>query len=199
MIQWTLAECEKLRAFDFMGRLVITAEGHKPTPCHVVRIMASPLLIYPPQFLVQWEQRGMCIEVLTPYHVASRPYIWPSGKKTVKVAHLRAGEVATEDVPVEVVRTFATSGGGGGVPSPFAVDSGAESRTAPQGATDTAIGYSDSFSFEEAFQDAITNLPKRQPSHPDELVRITVTKTGAEMGGIAGFHHLFVEIERRVL
>lgn len=58
-----------------------------------------------------------------------------------------------------------------------------------------ATGYSTNFSFDEAFKDAMKNLPKSKPSHPDELTRITVEETGAELGGIAGFRRLFVRIK----
>jgi hypothetical protein len=58
-----------------------------------------------------------------------------------------------------------------------------------------ATGYSKKFSFDEAFQDAMKNLPSRKPSHPDEMTIITVTETGAELGGIAGLRHLKVKIK----
>jgi hypothetical protein len=37
-----------------------------------------------------------------------------------------------------------------------------------------ATGYSKSFSFDEAFRDAMDKLPKRPPAHPDELIVLTV-------------------------
>jgi hypothetical protein len=198
MSDWTLAECKKVDAFDFMGKLVITAAGEKPTPCYVVKISPSPLTIFPPEFLVQWEQPPkLCIEVVTPYRVSSQPFPWPGNEKVVRVTHLRDGKVVTEDVPVKIVKTLAAKGGGGGVPGPFAVDRGA--AASPTGsASDSATGYSPDFSFEEAFQNAIKALPARKPSHPDELVRIEVKKIGAELGGIAGLRLMFVEVERFV-
>jgi hypothetical protein len=60
--------------------------------------------------------------------------------------------------------------------------------------TRQAIGYSKNFSFDEAFKDAMQKLPQSKPTHPDQMTRIKVEETGAELGGIAGFHHLFVRI-----
>jgi hypothetical protein len=58
-----------------------------------------------------------------------------------------------------------------------------------------AIGYSNSFSFDEAFRDAMQNLKPRPPSHPDEMTGFTVTGIGAQFGGIAGLRRMFVRIQ----
>ena len=60
--------------------------------------------------------------------------------------------------------------------------------------TRQAVGYSKNFSFDEAFKDAMQKLPQSKPTHPDQMTRIKVEETGAELGGIAGFHRLFVRI-----
>lgn len=60
--------------------------------------------------------------------------------------------------------------------------------------TRQAIGYSKNFSFDEAFKDAMQKLPESKPTHPDQMTRIKVEETGAELGGIAGRRHLFVRI-----
>jgi hypothetical protein len=61
---------------------------------------------------------------------------------------------------------------------------------------DEATGYSDSYSFEEAFKDAIANLPPYNPPISDYLENIRVTLIGAEVGGIADFNRLYVKVER---
>lgn len=61
---------------------------------------------------------------------------------------------------------------------------------------DTAIGRSSSFDFEEAFQNAIDNLPPPDCTYPDQLTRIVVEGIGYEQGGIAGFHDLYVVVRR---
>ena len=47
-------------------------------------------------------------------------------------------------------------------------------------------------SFEEAFEDAIEQLP---PLYPDELQQFVVTQTGALVGGIDGLHELYVTVQ----
>jgi len=56
------------------------------------------------------------------------------------------------------------------------------------------VGYSDSFCFDEAFENAVQNLPKDDNPFPDKLIKITVESIGAELGGIAGFHRMVVRI-----
>jgi hypothetical protein len=82
----SLAECEEIQAFEFLGRLFISADGHQPTSCHVVKIVVSPILIFPPQYEVQWEQTKPCVELVTPFHMVGGPFPLPPGEKTVKLA-----------------------------------------------------------------------------------------------------------------
>jgi hypothetical protein len=58
----------------------------------------------------------------------------------------------------------------------------------------SATGYSESFSFTEAFQDAIANLPPDLNPFPDKLIEVTVTRVGANFGGIVGFNRMFVTV-----
>lgn len=55
-----------------------------------------------------------------------------------------------------------------------------------------ATGYSARYSFEEAFREAVRQLPP--PSSPDELMEYTVAEIGAHEGGIAGWSHLYVKV-----
>jgi len=71
----------------------------------------------------------------------------------------------------------------------------AEKLIEPHIATRKATGHSNSFSFDEAFRDAIDNLPQITNPHPDQLIEIKVTEIGALIGGFPGFHQLYVNIE----
>jgi hypothetical protein len=64
---------------------------------------------------------------------------------------------------------------------------------------DTATGYSERFSFEEAFADARRQLPPVEPPHPDFMEYVRVEEIGSESGGIAGFDHLYVKVARRLV
>lgn len=61
---------------------------------------------------------------------------------------------------------------------------------------DEATGRSRNLSFEEAFADAVKNLPPRDPSHPDEMDVVVVTDIRGEFGGIAGSHDLVIKVRR---
>jgi len=87
--------------------------------------------------------------------------------------------------------TLSMEGGGGEVPVPFfTFRSGPRSEI---GITET-VGYSNEMSFNEAFQDALKNLPPDSGGYPDQLKSYTVTSISAEFGGFAGFHRLRVAI-----
>lgn len=188
----SLAECEKARAVNFMGRLFISADGQKPSPCYAVRIVQSPIEIFPPQYEVLGEQTVPCVDLLTPFHVVGGPFPLPSQETAVRVRFRHKGEAVTESIPIEVVRSSRENLGGGGFPGPFAEEAGKSAAVRH----DTVRGFSTNFSFDEAFHSAIANLPRHQSSHPDELEVVRVKEIGAEFGGILGFNHMFVEIER---
>lgn len=59
-----------------------------------------------------------------------------------------------------------------------------------------SIGYSNTFSFDEAFRNAVQNLPNDANS-VDKLETITVEKIGAHIGGIAGIKQLYVKISAK--
>ena len=65
----------------------------------------------------------------------------------------------------------------------------------PEGA-DEATGFSKKLSFDEAFADALANLPTIEPEHPDTLETVRVVEIGGLFGGIAGFHDLYVRVCR---
>ena len=58
-----------------------------------------------------------------------------------------------------------------------------------------ATGYSDAWDLAEAFRDAIGKLPPGPGANiPDWLYTYEVTSIGAEIGGIAGFNHMYVKV-----
>jgi hypothetical protein len=88
----------------------------------------------------------------------------------------------------EEARVVATNGGGE-IPSP---------HKEAMAFNDTAIGYSQSFSFEDAFSDAVRKLPA-VPQPIDGLTSVRVTGVGGEFGGIAGIQRLWVSVSRATL
>jgi hypothetical protein len=65
----------------------------------------------------------------------------------------------------------------------------------PTSQENEATGYSERYSFDEAFGNAIKAL-SLTPSHPDELFKITLVEIGAEIGGIVPLNRLLVRLRR---
>lgn len=157
------------------GSLLITAEGQAPTPGHVVDIEQSPLRIFPPQYnVIQTPPIGVVAQVLTPYKV-SRSFPMATEVPEIKV-HTADGlqTVAVGGCPEELSGYTATT--------PAATDDDAVMAT----------GRSTNLNFDEAFADAVSQLPSTGVA--DGLTRVTVVEVGGLFGGIAGFHEMFVKI-----
>lgn len=58
-----------------------------------------------------------------------------------------------------------------------------------------ATGYSAAYSFDEAFRDAISNLPPDENPFPDKLTTIHVVDVGAMFGGFVGLSQMYVTVE----
>lgn len=177
-----LAQRTRIRAFRAQQYVLIIAEGELPTPGFDVDIAQSPLRIFPPQFnLLRCPRPGIFPQVITPYRYAETVR-FPTDQPTVTVHHADgADQVDIENCGKDLtdyVRAI----------------SGNADRPCPKGA-DEAIGFSKKLSFDEAFADALANLPPVPPG-ADRLERIQVVEIGGLFGGIAGFHDLFVRICR---
>ncbi|HEX7677261.1 MAG TPA: hypothetical protein VF713_04000 [Thermoanaerobaculia bacterium] len=166
-VLWNLADVKDAVAVYFDGHLILSVSGKKPTPCYRVRIEQSPLAVETPTFVVEWQSTGgPCPEVITPYQ---RTAVFSIGvyRETVDVVSAEG----TKSVKVKKLDST--------------------TDLAEKAAHRTATGYSATFSFEDAFEDAIGKLP---PLHPDELQHFVVTNTGAVVGGFLGLRTMFVTV-----
>lgn len=178
-----LAQRKKIRAFRAGEYVLIVAEGSLPTPGFDVDIVRSPLLIFPPRFnLLQCARPGMWPQRVAPYRYAEAvPY--PADQKVITIYHAEGDDqVDIEECGVEL-ESFAR-----------AVTGGAERSPGTKG--DEATGFSKNLSFDEAFANAVANLPPIDPPVEDALSRVEVLEIGGLFGGIAGFHDLFVRVSR---
>ncbi len=177
-----LARRREITAYRLGRYVLIVAVGDLPSPGYEVNIEPSPLRIFPQQYNLFWHERpGIWPDVLVPY-VHSELVVYPEGQSVVTVHHADGqDEVGINEAGADLGR-FA------------AVVADQDSETA----ADEAVGLSQNLRFDEAFADALANLPHRDPTHPDELTTVTVTETGGVFGGIAGFHHLYVRVSRTV-
>lgn len=207
----TNAKLTDAQAFYVLGQLIIRAKGTKPSPCHQARVEHWPYRIYPPQYQVVTcvDEGVICVQQLMSYDQIG---IFSVSQETfdamdgVAVLHHRDG---SEKVPVTVIKLpkgkaalVAEGEREGGIPYPFSIAKLLETGRAEDleifsgggVGLHTATGYSDSFSFREAFQNAIANLPPDQNQYPDKLIKVTVVKTGGEFGGLAGLNRMFVTV-----
>jgi hypothetical protein len=178
-----LAQRTRISAFRARQYVLIIAEDELPTPGVTVEITQSPVEIFPPQFTVQhcarpgsWPQRG------TPYRDA-KTVRFPEDQPTVTVHHADGTDQVDIEQCDEELSFYLR-----------AVGDNAD-RPCPQGA-DEATGFSKKLSFEEAFANALANLPPVQSPVADSLERIRVVEVGALFGGIAGYRDMFVRICR---
>lgn len=180
-----LAAVEQAKAYQVGEHLLLRLVGEKPNGCHFINVERSLLDVEPPAFIATWYtlpnvrcvpeavayehqqafQVGVVREDVTLHHAG--------GELSLDVENLTAADESA-------VRALADSG-----PGAWGLD-------LPTGGGE-AIGISRAFDFGEAFRDAITKIPT--PSFPDWLATYTVLEVGAQIGGIAGFNHLFVRVQ----
>ncbi|MDT5333449.1 MAG: hypothetical protein QOF31_4746 [Mycobacterium sp.] len=173
-----LAQRDTIRAFRAGRYILIVAKGELPTPGYDVDIEPSPLRIFPQQYnLLRRSRSGIWPDVITPYTVGE-VFVYPEDHHKVTVHHADGqDQVDIEESGRDLARfTEVVS-------------------TIGLATTNEATGMSSRLRFDEAFANAIANLPPSEPSHPDQLTSITVLETGALFGGIAGFHHLYVRVQ----
>ena len=189
-----LAEVKRASAVYFFGRLLITVQGEKPNPCYTITIQKSPLTIYPPQYIARAcvDTGKICPQVITPYRVSSLFISARVERITLKTA---GGDISVDVRQVAGPDKFHASGAGEdhGQPSIRLTDSH-EVEIGKSVQPREATGYSENFSFDEAFRDAVANLPPSEPPYPDELTTVTVTNIGALFGGFVGFNKMFVSV-----
>jgi hypothetical protein len=141
-----LAARSGIRAFRIDERVLLVAEGELPSPGYRVDIQQDPRRIFPPQFdLLRCQLPGIFPQVITPFRYAETVR-FPADQDTVTVHHADgADEVPIEEYGAEL--------------SAYAeVVRGSPDRPCPAGA-DEAVGFSKNLSFDEAFAQALGNLP----------------------------------------
>jgi hypothetical protein len=180
-----LAQRGRIRAFRAEAYVLIVAEGDLPTPGFEVDIVPNPARIFPQQFdLVRCPLVGIFPQVITPF-VYAETVRFPTDQHVVTVHHADgADEVDIQDCGKEL--------------SAYAeVMSGSAARVCPPGA-DEAVGFSRSLRFDEAFANAVANLPPSDAVLADALARVEVVEIGGLFGGFAGFRDLFVRVCRTI-
>jgi hypothetical protein len=181
-----LASRKTTRAFRAGEHVLILAEGELPTPGFDVDIRQNPRRITPPQFdLVRCAKAGLFPQVITPYrHIETVRF--PAGQNEITVHHADGTDKVTIEDCGDSLAGYreAVQGRPDHVPAPDAEE---------------AVGFSGALSFDEAFANALANLPPSTLPFADALARVQVVETGGLFGGFPGFHHLFVRVSRTII
>lgn len=183
-----LASRTRVEAYQLLGHLIIVVEGELPSPGFEVDIEQRPqhggLASYQ---IVRRAKAGLWPEVVTPF---------------------RYGEMfEVEALPAEIELVHAEGADRVVVlaerpPAPYepaeTAQQGVEAPVPSGPLEHVATGFSPALSFDEAFADALQNLPSFQPGHPDQLATVRVEEIGALFGGVAGFHQMYVKVKRQI-
>jgi hypothetical protein len=179
---WELAQRKKIRAFRAGRYLLVVAEGDLPTPGYDLDIQQSPIRIFPQQYnLLRRERPGVWPDVVLPYRYAE-VVGYPADQPVVTVHHRDGADVVDIEACGEDL-------------APFAAVVADRRSAVSESAAREATGMSRNLSFDEAFADAVAQLPPPASQHPDQLTSVVVVETGGLFGGFAGFHHLYVRIQ----
>jgi hypothetical protein len=178
-----LAARSGIRAFRIDDSVLLVAEGELPTLGFRVDIQQDPRRIFPPQFdLLRCQLPGIFPQVITPFRYAET-LRFPADQATVTVHHADGADQVPIQEYGQELSTYAE------------VIRGTPDPPCPAGA-DQAVGFSKNLSFDEAFAQALANLPPLEVPGADILARVQVVEIGGLFGGIAGFRDLFVRVCR---
>jgi hypothetical protein len=186
---WSLARVEEAKCYWFADHHVVRIRGELPTPCYDVNLDQSLLDVEPPGFVARWRARPEpCTKQTVPYDY--REAFNVGGRREQVVVHHEGGEleVRVEDAPDGAAAAQAAPAAARDARIANAYDP----LTGDELPLNEAVGYSTSWDFGQAFQAAVAALPVQEPGTPDWLSHYEVVAVGAEIGGIAGFNHLWV-------
>jgi hypothetical protein len=182
---WYLARVKEARALHFGEHVSIHIAGELPDQCHVVDIEKNLLATEPPEFIARWyvPEGIRCAAGETSYAYQEIFRVFGEKRERIKLHHAEG----VLEIPVE---DRAQQPEEHAPPTAVAPHILVPPLLQPSEAT----GYSRAFDFAEAFQDAISQLPDQGAGIPDWLSTYTVVAIGAEIGGIAGFNHMYVRV-----
>lgn len=183
-----LAVRTSVEAYRFLGQLIVVVEGTLPSPGYEVDIEHRPSTDGVQSFqIICRAKAGMWPQVVTPFRYGEMFEV-EAVPEQIELVHAEGSDRVT-------VRLDRPS-------TPFDESDVSQlgQPAAPSAApvVHTATGFSPALSFDEAFADALQNLPSHEPTHPDQMASVRVEEIGALFGGIAGFHQMYVKVKRQI-
>ncbi len=180
------------------GQVIVHATGVHPTTGY--KVYFEPYKMPNAFALIHERPEGFVGEMVTPFAV-SISYFARDKVKSVLVVDADG----RHNVPVEQVPdTHLVAKGPGDSPGPFTLPSlDKEGSAAPElDARELVVrraegvGFSNTFSFQEALEGAISDAASKLPPSTvaDQLIKVEVVSMGAEIGGIAGLHRLSIHV-----
>ena len=193
MKTWEPASREFIRIFFAHNQHIAVVTGRKPRHCIEVDLIRSHGPSNNPTFAIVMRPEKSSNEIKGAEHdhyYLVKPLFPGPPKSHIHVMHLDG----TELVGVERISS------GGEIQSMYGEESRLPIRPAPatlKKASETALGYSQNFSMDEAFTDALSHLPACDRRLSDRRVTmVDVVSMGAMYGGFSGFSRLFVKVEQ---
>ena len=193
MKTWEPASREFVRIFFAHNQHIAVVTGRKPRHCIEVDLIRSRAPSNIPTFAIVMRPEKSSHEVKGAEHdhyYLVKPLFSGPPQSQIHVIHVDGTEL------VGVERIFS----GGEIQSMHREESRSPILPAPatlKKASQTALGYSQNFSMEEAFTDALSHLPASGRSLSDRrVIMVDVVSMGAIYGGFSGFSRLFVKVEQ---
>lgn len=180
-----LAAVESARAYQIGDFLLLRIAGEKPNGCHFLDLEQSLLDVEPPAFIATWFTPPNVRCILEPLRYEYQEAFRVGGRRDAVMLYHAGGDLSVDVTDLGPSTRLSDD------PTEESNLISALKAEMPDEGTE-AVGFSKQFDFNEAFRDAIKKIPV--PDVPDWFATYTVLEIGAEIGGIAGFNHMFVRV-----
>src|SRR5947209_7876464 len=184
-ISWQPASRELVRIFYAHNQHIAVVTGKKPRHCAAVDLIRSSRPSDTPTFsIVRSATSDSEVDDSTAdrYYLV-KPLLPGPARAHISVRHLGG----VQRVPVETLSANGKQANGKCATPAIA-------RRKED--VESALGYSQNFSMDEAFNDALSHLPVLGHRRNNRLTLVDVVSMGAVYGGFSGFSRLFVKVEQ---
>ena len=184
-ISWQPASRELVRIFYAHNQHIAVVTGKKPRHCAAVDLIRSSRQSGTPTFSIVRSASGdpEVVDATADRYYLVKPLLPGPARAHIKVRHLGG----VQRVAVETLSTNGRQTHGKWATPAIA---------RRQDDVESALGYSQNFSMDEAFNDALNHLPVLGDRRNNRLTLVDVVSMGAIYGGFSGFSRLFVKVEQ---
>jgi hypothetical protein len=183
---WQPASRELVRIFYAHNQHIAVVTGKKPRHCAAVDLIRSSRQSDLPTFSIirsVSRESEPSVEATADRYYLVKPLLPGPARAHINVRHLGGIERVT-------VETLSTTGKETHAKRPIPTIARRKDDV------ESALGYSQNFSVDEAFNDALSHLPMLGDRRNNRPTLVDVVSMGAIYGGFSGFSRLFVKIEQ---